>query len=107
MRTWQLQDARARFIEFLDASLRDGPQVVTRRGVEIAVLVSIDQWRRLQRISQPTLKELLLAEGPRFEGLVRDGGHAAPIELGTSCSAGHALDALPGFGEGAANFRRP
>jgi antitoxin Phd len=70
MRTWQLQDARARFIEFLDASLRDGPQVVTRRGVEIAVLVSIDQWRRLQRISRPTLKELLLAEGPRFEGLV-------------------------------------
>jgi antitoxin Phd len=31
---WQLQDAKARFSEFLDASLRDGPQVVTRRGVE-------------------------------------------------------------------------
>ncbi|HTA86501.1 MAG TPA: type II toxin-antitoxin system prevent-host-death family antitoxin [Silvibacterium sp.] len=31
---WQLQDAKARFSEFLDTALREGPQVVTRRGVE-------------------------------------------------------------------------
>ena len=31
---WQVQDAKARFREFLDAALRDGPQVVIRRGVE-------------------------------------------------------------------------
>lgn len=72
MRTWQVQDAKARFSELLDASLREGPQVVTRRGVEAAVLVPIEQWRRLQRLSQPTLKELLLGEGPRLEGLVPD-----------------------------------
>ena len=29
--TWQVYDAKARFSEFLDATLRDGPQVVTRR----------------------------------------------------------------------------
>ena len=67
MRTWQVQDAKARFSALLDASLREGPQVVTRRGVEAAVLVPIEQWRRMQRLSQPTLKELLLSEGPRFE----------------------------------------
>ena len=33
-RTWQVQTAKARFSEFLEASLRDGPQVVTKRGVE-------------------------------------------------------------------------
>jgi hypothetical protein len=32
--------------------------------------VPIAEWRRLQRRSQPTLKELLLGEGPRFEALV-------------------------------------
>jgi antitoxin Phd len=69
VRTWQVQDAKARFSELLDASLKEGPQVVTRRGVEAAVLVPIEQWRRLQKAARPTLKELLLGEGPRFEGL--------------------------------------
>ena len=58
---WQVQDAKARFSEFLDASLRDGPQVVTRRGVEAAVLVPIEEWRRLKQAARPTLKQLLLA----------------------------------------------
>jgi antitoxin Phd len=70
MRTWQVQDAKARFSELLDACPKEGPQMVTRRGVEAAVLVPIEEWRRLQRRSRPTLKELLLGEGPRFEALV-------------------------------------
>jgi antitoxin Phd len=65
-----VEDAKARFGELLDACLKDGPQVVTRRGVEDAVLVPIEEWRRLQRQLQPTLKELLLGEGPRFDVLV-------------------------------------
>ncbi len=64
---WQLQDAKARFSEFLDASLREGPQVVTRRGVEAAVLVPMDEWRRLKSASRPTLKQLLLDPANRFE----------------------------------------
>jgi antitoxin Phd len=66
MSSWQLQDAKARFSEFLDAALKNGPQVVTRRGVEAAVLVPIDEWRRLQKKRRPGIKELLLS-GPRFE----------------------------------------
>jgi len=68
--TWQLQDAKARFSEFLEASLKEGPQIVTRRGVETAVLIPIDEWRRLQRASRPSLKQLLLAPEPRFENLI-------------------------------------
>lgn len=60
---WEVQDAKARFSEFLDATLRDGPQVVTRRGVEAAVFVPIDEWRRLKQAARPTLKELLLDPG--------------------------------------------
>jgi antitoxin Phd len=67
--SWQLQDAKARFSEFLNAALKKGPQVVTRRGVETAVLVPIEEWRRMQQSSRPNIKELLLS-GPRFDNLV-------------------------------------
>jgi antitoxin Phd len=63
---WQVQEAKARFSELLDTSPRDGPQVVTRRGVEIAVLAPIDEWRRLTRDTRPSLKDLLLAPEPRL-----------------------------------------
>ena len=32
----------------LDATIRDGPQIVTRRGVVEAVLVPVETWRRLE-----------------------------------------------------------
>ena len=70
MDSWQLQDAKARFSAFLEAALKKGPQMVTRRGLEEAVLVPIEEWRRLQRQSRPNLKELLLGEGPRFDDIV-------------------------------------
>jgi len=68
--SWQVQNAKARFSEFLEASLRDGPQTVTRRGVEQAVLVRIEEWRRLRQGARPSLKQLLLAPTPRFQKLV-------------------------------------
>jgi prevent-host-death family protein len=60
MQTWPVQDAKSRFSEFLQASLTVGPQLVTRRGIEAAVLVSAAQWRQLQANSQPSLKQMLL-----------------------------------------------
>src|SRR5205814_1831201 len=38
MASWQVQDAKARFSELLDATLKKGPQIVTRRGVEMVAL---------------------------------------------------------------------
>lgn len=84
MPSWKLQDAKARFSEFLDATLKKGPQIVTRRGVETAVLVPIAQWRRLQQAARPGLKELLLAEGPRVEDLLlerRTSRRRKPLEF--------------------------
>ena len=57
---WQVYDAKARFSEFLDASLKDGPQIITKRGVEAAVLISIDEWKRLKGSARPNIKEILL-----------------------------------------------
>jgi antitoxin Phd len=66
-RTWPVQDAKARFSELLEASITKGPQIVTRRGVEMAVLIPVDRWRRLEETTRPTLKDLLLSAGPRAE----------------------------------------
>ena len=60
MNTWPVQDAKARFSEFLQACLTSGPQLVTKRGMEAAVLVPVGQWRQLQANSQPSLKQVLL-----------------------------------------------
>ena len=68
-RKWQVQDAKARFSEFLETTLTQGPQIVTKRGVETAVLVPIDQWRRLERMAKPNIKDLLLAKEARTDAL--------------------------------------
>jgi antitoxin Phd len=72
---WQVQEAKARFSELLRASLEDGPQTVTRRGVPLAVLVSVEQWNALRRTASPTLKELLLARTGRTDELVPPRAH--------------------------------
>lgn len=66
MPTWQLHDAKARFSELLDQVKEKGPQVVSRRGIEEAVILSVEEWRRLQRSQRPNIKEVLLS-GPKFE----------------------------------------
>ena len=68
-KTWQVQDAKARFSELLETSLAEGPQIVTKRGVETAVLVPIDEWRRLEKRARPDLKQLLLATEARTDVL--------------------------------------
>ena len=84
MHVWPVQDAKARFSEFLDSCLSEGPQMVTRRGVEAAVLIPVQEWRRLQAAARPSLKALLLADEARTDELVPTRGKArprAPVDL--------------------------
>jgi prevent-host-death family protein len=67
MKTWPVQDAKARFSELLETCLREGPQLVTRRGEQAAVLVPAAQWRAIADAGKPTLKDLLLADAGRFD----------------------------------------
>lgn len=76
MNAWPVQDAKARFSEFLDACLNEGPQLVTRRGAEAAVLVPVGEWRRLQAAARPSLKALLLCDEARHEFSVPPRGSA-------------------------------
>ncbi len=66
MKVWQVQDAKARFSELLDNCLKDGPQLVTKRGVDSAVLVPVQEWRRLSNAARPSLKSLLLSDEARM-----------------------------------------
>jgi prevent-host-death family protein len=66
-KVWSVQDAKARFSELLEDCLTEGPQLVTKRGAEAAVLVGVQEWRRMQESARPSLKQLLLAEDARAE----------------------------------------
>ena len=65
-RSWQLQDAKNRFSEVVDGAIRNGPQIITRRGVEAAVVVSAADWGRLSRRRSPLIE--VLRRAPRTPG---------------------------------------
>lgn len=46
---WQLQDAKNRFSEVVDNAVQQGPQVVTKRGKEAVVIISIEEYRKMQQ----------------------------------------------------------
>lgn len=84
MKNWPVQDAKARFSEMLETCLKEGPQIVTKRGAEAAVLAPIGEWKRLQHAARPSLKELLLAPSPRGELVIPKRGQRrrrAPVEI--------------------------
>lgn len=55
---WQIQEAKARFSEMVERSIKEGPQTVTRHGKPVAVMLRADQYRRL-RTKGKSLKALL------------------------------------------------
>ena len=68
MHTWQLQEAKSRFSEVVDLTLKEGPQMVTRRGEEAVVILAADEYRRLSG-QTPRLMDCLL-NAPRGEPFV-------------------------------------
>jgi antitoxin Phd len=64
---WQLQEAKQRFSEVVRQAEANGPQVVTRHGQEVVVVLSAEEYRRLQA-GRPDFKEFLLG-GPRLDEL--------------------------------------
>ncbi len=57
---WQLQEAKQKFSQLVRRALDEGPQVVTRRGEEVVVVVSAREFRRLSG-NLPDFKEYLLS----------------------------------------------
>jgi prevent-host-death family protein len=80
---WQIQEAKQKFSELVECAVQDGPQTITRRGTEVAVLLSIDEYRRLTDC-QPSLADFLLSEeGPFFDDLIIERSKELPriVEL--------------------------
>ncbi len=47
--SWQLQEAKNRFSEVVEEALTHGPQTVTRHGREVVVVLSMEEYRRMQK----------------------------------------------------------
>ncbi|MEV6300870.1 type II toxin-antitoxin system Phd/YefM family antitoxin [Actinoplanes sp. NPDC051861] len=58
---WQVQEAKQRFSEVLRAAETGEPQIVTKHGEEVAVLIDIDSYRRFHG-QQVGLMEYLRAD---------------------------------------------
>jgi prevent-host-death family protein len=44
--TWSVADAKARLSQVVDRAINDGPQAITRRGREVVIVVSAEEWHR-------------------------------------------------------------
>jgi len=80
--SWQVQEAKQRFSELVRRTLEDGPQVVTRHGEEVVVVVAAVEYRKSQD-SRADFKEFLLS-GPNFDDLdlERPARPARELDLG-------------------------
>lgn len=65
MGTWQVQQAKSRFSELLESANTDGPQTITRHGTEQAVVLSIEDYKKLSA-TKDDFKEFLLG-GPKIK----------------------------------------
>jgi len=75
---WQLQEAKAKFSQLVARAVSSGPQVVTRRGVETVVVVSIEKYR--QALSSPSPSDFFRKE-PFFDELQLDRDKSPPREV--------------------------
>ncbi len=70
MHTWQLQEAKSRFSEVVDLTLKEGPQMVTKHGEEAVVIMAAQEYHRLNG-QIPNLIDCLL-NAPRGRARVID-----------------------------------
>ena len=64
---WQVQEAKQRFSEVLRRAQADGPQIITRHGEEVAVIIEATEFHKLAS-GTPDFKDYLQA-GPSFDDL--------------------------------------
>jgi len=65
MSKWQVNEAKSRFSELLKQAETDGPQVITRHGDDKVVVLSIEEYLKLEA-AQLDFKQYLLS-GPKVD----------------------------------------
>ena len=58
---WQLQEAKAKFSELVQKAIDEGPQTVTRHGKDTVVVLSVEQFKKLEA-RRPSLLEVLMLQ---------------------------------------------
>src|ERR1700740_1492737 len=91
---WQIQDAKQRFSEMIRAVTSEGPQVITRHGEDVAVVVDIGEYHRLTRPAVD-LTGILLG-GPKLDDAAAD--VFTEIEAERKADFGRAVDLEAGPG---------
>lgn len=80
--SWQLQTAKNRLSEVVDRAIEQGPQVITRRGADAVVVISIEEFRRLRKPATGLVE--FFRSSPLAEAeldLTRDGDSGREVEL--------------------------
>lgn len=83
---WQLQDAKQQFSRLVDRARSDGPQIVTRHGREVAVVISMEDYRLLGGGSLKDALRALADEGAGefagiMDGIAQERRSALPRDL--------------------------
>ena len=50
--TWQLQEAKSKFSRVVDAAMQKSPQIVTRHGLKAVVIMSYDEYAKMNHPKQ-------------------------------------------------------
>ena len=69
MATWQLQEAKNKLSELIDRTLAEGPQIITRHGIDVVVVMPVARYRKRFAPAR-NLADFLLHSPLRNSGLV-------------------------------------
>ena len=69
MTAWQIQEAKNKLSELIDRALSEGPQVITRHGVEVVVVMPFNGYKKLTMRGR-RLGDFFMASPLRKSGLV-------------------------------------
>jgi prevent-host-death family protein len=47
IQTWQLQEAKNKFSRVIENAVNSGPQIITKRGVEVAIVLSYAEYQKM------------------------------------------------------------
>ena len=78
--TWQIKDARANFSVMVDRAVSEGPQIVTRHGKKMVVVVAAEEWERREQ-RRGDLVEFFALSPLREEGIDIERTRDYPREL--------------------------
>jgi prevent-host-death family protein len=85
---WQIQEAKQRFSEVIRAVTQRGPQVITRHGEDVAVVIDMGTYHRLTRPAVDLIEVLL--GGPKIDDSAAE--VFAEIEAERKADFGRAID---------------